>query len=371
MSSKLVPPSFSTEILEAFQQEIKGQIKGAKTLEDCESLRYKTFGKRSQLREWFQEIKGLTEQDKHRYGQLLNCIRQSLVSALKEKTVALQEKVLEEKLVKEQIDLSLPARHGLKGSLHPLTQVTEMLFVSFEKLGFTLAEGPEIEDDYHNFSALNFSPFHPAREEMDTFYVRQKGASVQWKLLRTHTSPVQIRWMKTHVPPHRIVACGRAFRSDTDQTHTPMFHQIEGLIVEDGIHMGHLKHTLLTVLKDFFQVESLSLRFRPSFFPFTTPSAEVDVGYSLHEGCLTIGGCEHWMEVLGCGMVHPRVLEAVGLGNGSYQGMAFGMGLDRLALLKGGIEDLRTLFQGDSRWCEQAGFSPLDIPALSAYWRSL
>ena len=271
-----------------------------------------------------------------------------------------------ERLAAERIDMSLPAPEAPQGSVHPVSQVMDELAEVFADMGFAVATGPEIEDDWHNFTALNIPETHPARAMHDTFYFpAQMTTDGKAMLLRTHTSPVQIRTMMTQAPPIRIIAPGRVYRSDSDATHTPMFHQIEGLVIDRGIHLGHLKWTLETFLKGFFERDDVVLRLRPSYFPFTEPSVEVDVGYSEVNGKRVIGGSEKWMEVLGSGMVHPRVIANCGLDPDIYQGFAFGTGVDRLAMLKYGMDDLRAFFDGDLRWLRHYGFSALDVPTLS------
>jgi phenylalanyl-tRNA synthetase alpha chain len=267
----------------------------------------------------------------------------------------------------ERVDMSLPATAGPSGSVHPISQVMDELSEIFADLGFAVAEGPEIESDWHNFTALNIPPEHPARAMHDTFYVRPEGGDESSRMvLRTHTSPVQIRTMMAERPPIRIIAPGRVYRSDSDATHTPMFHQVEGLVIDRGIHLGHLKWTLETFVKAFFEVDDVTLRLRPSFFPFTEPSVEVDVGCSWEGGTLKVGGTGSWLEILGSGMVHPRVIANCGLDPDEWQGFAFGCGIDRLAMLKYGMTDLRAFFDADLRWLKHFGFSALDVPTLSA-----
>jgi phenylalanyl-tRNA synthetase alpha chain len=261
--------------------------------------------------------------------------------------------------------MTLPVEPAPRGTVHPVSQVMDELAEIFADLGFAVAEGPEIEDDWHNFTALNIPESHPARAMHDTFYFDRDDAKGRRMLLRTHTSPVQIRTMMTQKPPIRIIAPGRTYRSDSDATHTPMFHQVEGLVIDRGIHMGHLKWTLETFLKAFFETDDIHLRLRPSYFPFTEPSAEVDVGYTMVKGQRVIGGAEGFLEVLGSGMVHPKVIAACGLDPDAYQGFAFGCGIDRLAMLKYGMDDLRAFFDGDLRWLKHYGFSALDVPTLS------
>jgi len=261
--------------------------------------------------------------------------------------------------------MTLPVETGAQGTVHPVSQVMDELAEIFSDLGFSVATGPEIEDDWHNFTALNIPESHPARAMHDTFYFPQSQPGGRAMLLRTHTSPVQIRTMQTQKPPIYIIAPGRTYRSDSDATHTPMFHQIEGLVIDRGITLGHLKWTLQTFLTAFFERDDIVLRMRPSYFPFTEPSAEVDVGYHLEEGRRVLGGTDHWMELLGSGMVHPKVIAACGLDPDEWQGFAFGVGIDRLAMLKYGMDDLRAFFDGDMRWLRHYGFSALDVPTLS------
>lgn len=261
--------------------------------------------------------------------------------------------------------MTLPVAPEAKGSIHPVSQVMDEIIAIFSAMGFSVAEGPDIEDDFHNFTALNFPADHPAREMHDTFFFEPNEDGSRM-LLRTHTSPVQIRTMMTEKPPIRIVIPGRTFRCDSDQTHTPMFHQVEGLVIDKETHMGHLKGTLEAFAKAYFEVDSVKTRFRPHFFPFTEPSAEMDIGYERVGNEIRIGQGEKWMEILGCGMVHPNVLKNCGLDPDEYQGFAFGMGVDRLAMLKYGIPDLRDFFAADARWLEHYGFDPLDTPSLWA-----
>jgi phenylalanyl-tRNA synthetase alpha chain len=292
----------------------------------------------------------------------IHALRESVTEAIAARKAALENADLERRLATERLDLSLPAPDAPRGSIHPVSQVMDELTEIFADLGFSVAEGPEIEDDWHNFTALNIPETHPARAMHDTFYV--DGADSHM-VLRTHTSPVQIRTMQSTPPPIRIIAPGRVYRSDSDATHTPMFHQIEGLVIDKAITMGHLKWTLETFLRAFFERDDVVLRMRPSYFPFTEPSAEVDVGWSMEKGRRVVGGSQGWMEVLGSGMVHPRVIKACGLDPDEWQGFAFGTGVDRLAMLKYGMDDLRAFFDGDLRWMKHYGFRFLDVPTLS------
>jgi phenylalanyl-tRNA synthetase alpha chain len=297
-------------------------------------------------------------------GPRINGLRQAASDAIAARKAALESAALDARLATERLDMSLPAPAMPRGSVHPVSQVMDELAEIFADMGFAVASGPEIEDDWHNFTALNIPETHPARAMHDTFYFEQSPAGQQM-LLRTHTSPVQIRTMTSQKPPIRIIAPGRVYRSDSDATHTPMFHQIEGLVIDKGIHLGHLKWTLETFLRAFFERDDVTLRLRPSYFPFTEPSVEVDVGYSLVNGKRVIGGSDKWMEVLGSGMVHPRVLTNCGIDPDQYSGFAFGTGVDRLAMLKYGMDDLRAFFDGDLRWLAHYGFGAHDVPTLS------
>ncbi len=299
-----------------------------------------------------------------------------MANALGARKAALEGAALEARLASEHIDLSLPAPESPRGSVHPVSQTMDELSEIFADLGFAVASGPEIEDGWHNFTALNMPESHPARAMHDTFYFPDRNAAGEEMLLRTHTSPVQIRTMLAVVKeypggaPLRIIAPGRVYRSDSDATHTPMFHQIEGLVIDKHIHLGHLKWTLETLLKAFFERDDIVLRLRPSYFPFTEPSVEVDTGYSFVDGRRVVGGSgdapgHSWMELLGSGMVNRHVLAAGGLDPDEWQGFAFGVGVDRLAMLKYGMNDLRAFFDGDVRWLAHYGFSALDVPTLS------
>jgi phenylalanyl-tRNA synthetase alpha chain len=290
-----------------------------------------------------------------------------VTAALADRKTTLERLALDARLASETLDMTLPADLAPPGSVHPVSQVMDELAEIFADLGFAVATGPEIEDDWHNFTALNIPESHPARAMHDTFYFPEGAEGERKMLLRTHTSPVQIRAMKAAggTRPIRIIAPGRTYRSDSDATHTPMFHQVEGLVIDKGITLGHLKWTLETFLKAFFERDDIVLRLRPSYFPFTEPGAEVDVGYSLVNGKRVIGGSEGWMEVLGSGMVHRTVIAAGGYDPDEWQGFAFGCGIDRLAMLKYGMDDLRAFFDGDIRWLRHYGFSALDVPTLS------
>ncbi|MEY3702556.1 MAG: hypothetical protein RLZZ561_176 [Pseudomonadota bacterium] len=341
-------------------------IDAAATLDALEAVRIDLLGKQGSISALLKTLGQMSPEERQTTGAAINSLREAVTAAIGAKKAALETAALDARLATERLDMSLPAPEIAAGSVHPVAQVMDELAEIFADMGFAVAEGPEIEDDWHNFTALNIPETHPARAMHDTFYFPDdKAVDGKKMLLRTHTSPVQIRTMLQQKPPIRIIAPGRVYRSDSDATHTPMFHQIEGLVIDKGIHLGHLKWTLETFLKAFFERDDVVLRMRPSYFPFTEPSAEVDVGYTLVNGKRVIGGSEGWMEVLGSGMVHPRVIEACGLDPNEYQGFAFGTGVDRLAMLKYGMDDLRAFFDGDLRWLKHYGFAALDVPTLS------
>ncbi|HVY34686.1 MAG TPA: phenylalanine--tRNA ligase subunit alpha, partial [Caulobacteraceae bacterium] len=303
----------------------------------------------------------MSPEDRKSAGPAINGLRDRVQALIGERKAALEGQALEAKLASERLDLTLPAPPRRKGSVHPTMQAFDELICIFAELGFAVAEGPDIEDDFHNFTALNFPPNHPARAMHDTFFLLPDAEGVR-KVLRTHTSPVQVRTMMSQSPPIRIVAPGRTYRKDSDQTHTPMFHQIEGLVIDRDTHMGHLKWTLETVLARYFETDAVTTRFRPHHFPFTEPSAEMDVGCDRSGGELKIGQGSDWLEILGCGMVHPNVLSNCGLDPDEWQGFAFGFGVDRLAMLKYGVPDLRDMFASDVRWLSHYGFSAFAAP---------
>ena len=348
------------------QTDLMGAIGSADTLDALEAVRIAALGKQGSVSALLKTMGSMSPEERQTQGPIINGLRESITSALAGKKADLETADLNRRLASERVDMTLPAPETPRGTIHPVSQVMDELAEIFADMGFAVAEGPEIEDDWHNFTALNIPETHPARAMHDTFYFPDEMASDGQKMvLRTHTSPVQIRTMTAQEPPIRIIAPGRVYRSDSDATHTPMFHQIEGLVIDKGIHLGHLKWTLETFLKAYFEREDVVLRLRPSYFPFTEPSVEVDVGYSVVNGKRVIGGAEGWMEVLGSGMVHRKVIEACGLDPDVWQGFAFGTGVDRLAMLKYGMDDLRAFFDGDNRWLQHYGFDALDVPTLS------
>ncbi len=346
------------------QSETLAAIDAADSIDTLEIVRISALGKQGSVSGLLKTLGGMSAEERQLQGPLINGLRETVTAALADKKAALETALLNERLATERVDMTLPAPSALQGSVHPVSQVMDELAEIFADMGFAVAEGPEIEDQWHNFTALNMPETHPARAMHDTFYL-QAAANEEPKVLRTHTSPVQIRTMMSQEPPIRIIAPGRVYRSDSDATHTPMFHQIEGLVIDKAIHLGHLKWTLETFLKAFFERDDLTIRLRPSYFPFTEPSAEVDVSFSVENGKRVLGGTGGWMELLGSGMVHPKVIAACGLDPDVYQGFAFGVGVDRLAMLKYGMDDLRAFFDGDLRWLKHYSFGALDVPTLS------
>ena len=349
----------------ASDTDILDQIRSAADLAALDQLRVSVLGKSGSITQRLKSLGGMDPDTRAAEAPKIHALREQVTSAIADRKSSLEAAELDRKLATETIDLSLPAQDTPSGTVHPVSQVMDELAEIFADLGFAVAEGPEIEDQWHNFTALNMPEFHPARAMQDTFYLERHEGEEEAKVLRTHTSPVQIRAMQAKGAPLYVIAPGRVYRSDSDATHTPMFHQIEGLVIDRAIHMGHLKWTLETFLKAFFERDDVVLRMRPSYFPFTEPSAEVDVGYTLVNGKRTIGGSEGFMEVLGSGMVHPRVIANCGLDPDEWQGFAFGCGIDRLAMLKYGMDDLRAFFDGDIRWLKHYGFRALDVPTLS------
>ncbi len=364
---------------EEMRAEWLERIGRAPDLQALEAERVAALGKQGAVTSLLKTLGGMSPEERQVTGPRIHGLREAVTEAISARKAALEAAELERKLATEKLDMTLPVAPAPEGTIHPVSQVMDELAEIFADMGFSVATGPEIEDDWHNFTALNIPESHPARAMHDTFYFPSQegeapgagldpgfaGNAVKM-LLRTHTSPVQIRTMKSQQPPIYIIAPGRTYRSDSDATHTPMFHQVEGLVIDRGIHLGHLKWTLETFLKAYFERDDIVLRLRPSYFPFTEPSAEVDVGYTIQNGRRVLGGSDKWMELLGSGMVHPKVIEACGLDPDEWQGFAFGCGIDRLAMLKYGMDDLRAFFDGDLRWLRHYGFRSLDVPTLSA-----
>jgi len=351
--------------LAVLQAEISAAIVAARDERDLEELRVATLGKKGSISERLKALGKMSPEERKTAGVALNALRDAVAKNIEARRNVFAEQALEARLRTETVDVTLPARPESRGTIHPVTQVWQEVIAIFGDMGFSVAEGPHIETDWYNFGALNIPPEHPARQEHDTFYFHPRPGSNDRMVLRTHTSPVQIRTMETTKPPIRVIAPGRTFRSDSDQTHTPMFHQVEGLVIDEETHLGHLKGTLEAFCKAFFEVDAVKMRFRPSHFPFTEPSMEVDIGCSWEGGELKIGAGDSWLEILGSGMVHANVIRAGGLDPEKYQGFAFGMGIDRIAMLKYGIPDLRAFFEADLRWLRHYGFSPLASPSLA------
>ncbi|MGI9416334.1 MAG: phenylalanine--tRNA ligase subunit alpha, partial [Geminicoccaceae bacterium] len=335
--------------IDLLQAAVLAEIDAAGDLDGLERIRVAELGKKGRVTTLTKSLGKLDPDKRREAGQRYNQAKQAITEAIAARRDALEATALDRKLMHETVDVTLPVRPEILGRLHPVSQVTEELIAIFGEMGFRVAEGPDVENDFNNFTALNIAPEHPARQMMDTFYLEaeQDGSPL---VLRTHTSPVQIRTMMAGPPPYRIIAPGRTYRCDYDITHTPMFHQVEGLLIDRRTHMGHLKGCLIDFVRTFFERDDIPVRFRPSYFPFTEPSAEMDIGCKRTADELIIGEGDDWLEILGCGMVHPNVLRAVNVDPEVWQGFAFGMGIDRIAMLKYGIPDLRTFFEGDLRW---------------------
>lgn len=350
--------------LEDLRAELLRDVESASDTDTLDKVRVAALGKKGRITDMMKGLGGMDADTRRTAGAALNALKDAVAEAIDIRKQALEADALNARLARERIDVTLPVRPETTGTLHPISQTIDEVVAIFGQMGFTLAEGPDVEDDFHNFTALNFPPGHPARDMHDTFFLNEREDGTR-HLLRTHTSPVQIRTMQTTEPPIRTICLGRTYRCDSDMTHTPMFHQIEGLVIDKATHMGHLKGVLKEFVEAYFEVDAVPMQFRPSFFPFTEPSAEVDIGCSRKGGELKIGQGDDWLEILGCGMVHPNVLKACGYDPQVYQGFAFGMGLERIAMLKYGIPDLRTFFESDLRWLRHYGFAALDVPTVT------
>ncbi len=344
--------------LKKIKDEYLSKLKRKLNLSEINEIKSNLFGKNGLVSSQFKRIGSIDENERKKFASDLNVIKDELQDLINFKIIEIQNAEINKKLEKEKIDVTLPERTFVRGKIHPVSQTIDEISSIFSEIGFNVEEGPDVENEYNNFTALNTPDNHPARDMHDTFYLDEKKE----RLLRTHTSPVQIRTMLNAKPPFKIIAPGRTYRSDSDQTHAPMFHQVEGLHIDKDINMGHLKGCLNYFIKEFFEVKKIKMRFRPSHFPFTEPSAEVDIGYELKDGKIIIGEGDQWLEILGCGMVHPNVLKNVKVDPAKFQGYAFGIGIDRLAMLKYGINDLRAFFDCDYRWLNHFGFDPLDVP---------
>ena len=348
---------------EKLRDEVLKSVAQAQSLDTLEQIRVGALGKKGSITGLMKELGALAQEARREAGAALNRLKDEIEGAIHSASSELKDKELTRRLAEERVDITLPVEVETQGRIHPIRQTIDELTAIFGEMGFTVAEGPHIEDDFYNFTALNIPPEHPARQEQDTFYLPQRQDGSR-RVLRTHTSPVQIRTMLSQRPPIRIIVPGRTFRSDHDATHSPMFHQVEGLVIDKASHMGHLKGCLIEFCRAFFDIDDLPVRFRPSYFPFTEPSAEVDIGCSREGGGLKIGAGGDWLEILGSGMVHPKVLENCNIDPNEYQGFAFGMGIERIAMLKYGIPDLRTFYETDLRWLRHYGFVPLDVPSM-------
>ena len=344
--------------LKKIKDEFFSRLKKNLDITEINKIKSDLFGKNGLISLQFKKIGTISETERKQFASDLNIIKNELQDLINLRISETQNAEINEKLEKEKIDITLPERPFVKGKIHPVSQTIDEISSIFSEIGFSVEEGPDVENEYNNFTALNTPDYHPARDMHDTFYLDEKKE----RLLRTHTSPVQIRTMLKDKPPFKIIAPGRTYRSDSDQTHSPMFHQVEGLHIDKNINMGHLKGCLNYFIKEFFEVDKIKMRFRPSHFPFTEPSAEVDIGYEIKDGKIKIGDGDQWLEILGCGMVHPNVLKNVNVDSTKFQGYAFGIGIDRLAMLKYGINDLRSFFDCDYRWLNHFGFDPLDVP---------
>ena len=344
--------------IKKIHDEFLVKLKGKLNLSQINEIKTNLFGKNGLISSQFKRIGSINENERKKFASDLNIIKDELQKLIEVKINEIQNLEINKKLENEKIDTTLPERFYVRGKIHPVSQTIDEISSIFSEIGFSVEEGPDVENEYNNFTALNTPDNHPARDMHDTFYLDEKKE----KLLRTHTSPVQIRTMLKDKPPFKIIAPGRTYRSDSDQTHSPMFHQVEGLHIDKKINMGHLKGCLNYFIKEFFEVKKIKMRFRPSHFPFTEPSAEVDIGYEIKDGKIKIGEGDQWLEILGCGMVHPNVLKNVKVDPTKFQGYAFGIGIDRLAMLKYGINDLRAFFDCDYRWLNHFGFDPLDVP---------
>jgi len=344
--------------LEKIKSIFKEKIDKVNSKDDLQNIKTEFFGKNGKITAQFKILGSLDANKRKEFASELNKLKDSLTAQIEKNSIELELKEINEKLKDERVDVTLPIRSFPRGKVHPVSQVIDEISSIFSEIGFSIVEGPDVETEYNNFTALNTPEDHPAKDTHDTFYLEENKKI----LLRTHTSPVQIRTMLNGKPPFKIIAPGRTYRCDSDQTHAPMFHQLEGLHIDKNITMSHLKGCLDYFIKEFFEVKNVKMRFRPSHFPFTEPSAEVDIGYSLENEKIKIGEGDQWLEILGCGMVHPNVLKNVKVDSNKYQGYAFGIGIDRLAMLKYGINDLRAFFETDYRWLNHFGFDPLDVP---------
>jgi phenylalanyl-tRNA synthetase alpha chain len=350
-----------TNDLQTLQTETDAALAAAGDLRALDAVRVAVLGKNGRLTGLLKELGRASPEERRERGAALNRVKDALAAAIEARRTALDAAALDARLAAERMDVTLPARHRPQGLIHPISRTMEEMAAIFGAMGFAIAEGPDIEDDWRNFGALNIPAHHPARQDMDTFYIPGVDAEGRARVLRTHTSPVQVRTMLGQQPPIRVIVPGRTYRADHDATHSPMFHQVEGLVIDRAITLGHLKGCLIDFLRAFFGIDTLPVRFRSSYFPFTEPSMEVDIGWNRKTG--ELGGGGDWLEILGSGMVHPKVLANCGIDPREWQGFAFGMGIERVTMLKHGIPDLRPFYESDIRWLRHYGFSPLS-PAM-------
>ena len=349
----------------ALKRELIDMVSAANDMTALENVRVNALGKKGRITDLMKNLGTMSPDERKTAGAELNVLKDEIAELIEKQESQLKKQELDARLASEKLDITLSTRPNRKGSIHPVSQTMDELVSIFAEMGFSVAEGPDIEDDFHNFTALNFPLGHPAREMHDTFYLpndERETGEAQKKLLRTHTSTVQIRHLMNNKPPCKIICMGRVYRSDWDITHTPVFHQMEGLVIDKSTHMGHLKGCLMDFVRNYFEIDDLPVRFRPSFFPFTEPGAEMDIGCSRKDGGLKIGAGDSWLEILGCGMVHPNVIANCGLDPNEYQGFAFGMGVERIAMLKYGVPDLRSFFESDTRWLSHYASDPLNRP---------
>ena len=352
--------------LENLKTSLLAEIAAAGDEPAIEAVRVNALGKKGSVSELLKTLGAMSAEERQTRGAAINALKNEIAEAINTRKTVLKDAAIEARLKAETVDVSLPVRSSPaeRGRIHPISQIVDEITAVFADMGFSIAEGPDIETDYYNFTALNFPEGHPAREMHDTFFL-QADENGERKVLRTHTSPVQVRTMEAQKPPIRIVIPGKTYRQDSDATYSPMFHQVEGLVVDKKSHVGHMRWILEEFCKSFFEVDSVTMRFRPSFFPFTEPSMEVDIQCSRKGGEIRFGEGDDWLEILGCGMVHPNVLKNCGVDPEVYQGFAWGMGIDRIAMLKYGMPDLRPFFEADVRWLSHYGFRPLDLPTLT------
>jgi phenylalanyl-tRNA synthetase alpha chain len=352
-----------TDDLATLRDATLARIEAAGDLAALDAVRVAVLGKNGAVTSLMKGLGAVPPERRKEHGAALNALKEAITAALEARRAALEDAALDARLAAERLDITLPPRSAPEGLIHPISRTIEEIVAIFGAMGFTVAEGPDIEDDWLNFGALNIPAHHPARQDHDTFYMPGRTPEGREKVLRTHTSPVQIRAMLANPPPIRVIAPGRTYRADHDATHSPMFHQVEGLAIGRDITLAHLKGCIVDFLRAFFGIPNLPVRFRASYFPFTEPSMEVDIGWNRRTGELGLGG--DWLEILGSGMVHPKVLEAGGVDHTAWQGFAFGMGIERVAMLKHGITDLRPFYESDIRWLRATGFRPEDVASLA------